>query len=163
VHGSVSVFDNKPYRSPPLVDRTKLVWSDAANTKGTASCGYFVVHKYDRLRVMLFETASVGIADLDLMSMDALWEGEDQRHGSLTDRFNTVECNVRLDGGSDIGTTVYSGEIRLRVSRVPVEAAMKRLQRQANKENEKRARVRASQKRSDERHYNNTYQPCSTM
>lgn len=163
VHGSVSVFDNKPYRSPALVDRTKLVWSDAGSTGGPASCGYFVVHKYDRLRVMLFESASIGVADLDLMSMDALWEGEDQRSGSLADRFNTVECNVRLDGGADVGTAVYSGEIRLRVSRVPVHAAMKRLQRQADRENEKRERAQASQRRHDERHYNSTYQPCTIM
>lgn len=168
VHGDISVFDNKPYRSPPLVDRTKLVWSDAGATAKTSggSCGHFLVRKYDRLRVVLFETASVGIADLDLLSIDALWEGEEPHRGgggSLTDRFNTVECNVRLDGGPDMGTTVYSGEIRLRLSRVPVAAAMKRLQRQADRENEKRERVAEAHRRSDERHYNKTYQPCAIM
>ncbi|KPA74472.1 hypothetical protein ABB37_09148 [Leptomonas pyrrhocoris] len=163
VNGSVSAFDNTPYRSPALLDRTKLVWSDTSSAKSTAGCGYFVVHKYDRLRVMLFETASIGVADLDLMSMEALWAGEDRHDGSLSDRFNTVECNVRLDGGADIGTTAYSGELRLRVSRVPVNAAMKRLQRQADKVNEKRERVRESQRHSDERHYNSTYNSCATM
>lgn len=164
VHGSVSVFDNKPFRSPPLVDRKKLVWSDAATTNGSSSCGHFLVRKYDRLRVVLFETASVGIADLDLMSIDALWEGEQEpRGGGLSDRFNTVECNVRLDGGPDKGTTVYSGELRLRLSRVPVGAAMKRLQRQADRDNEKREKVAEVHRRSDERHYNKTYNSCATM
>ncbi|KPI84929.1 hypothetical protein ABL78_6021 [Leptomonas seymouri] len=163
VHGSVSIFDNKPYRSPPLLENTKMLWSDAATANSTAGCGYFVVRKYDRLRVMLFETASIGIADLDLMSMDALWEGEEKRHGSLSDRFNTVECNVRLDGGADTGATAYSGEVRLRVSRVPVKAAMARLQRQVDRENEKRERVRELRNRHDSQHYNRTYHPCAIM
>ncbi|AYU81473.1 TerD domain containing protein, putative [Leishmania donovani] len=164
-HGSVSVFDNKPYRSPVLVDREKLAWADASSS--SSGCGYFIVHKYDRLRVMLFETASVGVADLDLLSMDALWAGKDNvREGTLADRFNPVECNVRLEGGvNDAGTgeLAYSAEVRLRVSRVPLNAAMKRLQQQADRINAQRGHVQKLQNRYDERYYNEQYKPCTVM
>ncbi|CBZ29317.1 conserved hypothetical protein [Leishmania mexicana MHOM/GT/2001/U1103] len=164
VHGSVSVFDNKPYRSPVLVDREKLVWADA---NSSSSCGYFIVHKYDRLRVMLFETASVGVADLDLLSMGALWAGKDNvRDGTLADRFNPVECNVRLEGGANdagSGGVVYSAEVRLRVSRVPLNAAMKKLQQQADKINAQRRNVQKLENRYDERYYNKQYKPCTVM
>ncbi|GET91264.1 hypothetical protein, conserved [Leishmania tarentolae] len=165
VHGSVSVFDNKPYRSPTLVDRKNLVWADTSI--GSGGCGYFIVHKYDRLRVMLFETASIGVADLDLLSMHALWAGKDNRQdGTLADRFNVVECNVRLDDGTnDTGTggLVYSGEVRLRVSRVPLNAAMKKLQQQVDKTNAQRRHVRAVGEKYDTRYYNEQYKPCSVM
>lgn len=166
VRGSVSVFDNKPFRSAALVDREKLAWADGQNN---GNCGFFLVRKYDRLRVMLFETASIGVADLDLLLMDALWAGEDShRHGSLADRFNPVECNVRLDGGTredETGeaATLYSGEVRLRVSRVPVGAAMQRLQRQADRTNAQRGHVQQSQQRQDERYHNRHYKPCAIM
>ncbi|CAG9579438.1 conserved hypothetical protein [Leishmania major strain Friedlin] len=165
VHGSVSVFDNKPYRSPVLVDREKLAWADPSSS--SSSCGYFIVHKYDRLRVMLFETASVGVADLDLLSMDALWAGKDNvRDGTLADRFNPVECNVRLEGGANeagTGELVYSAEVRLRVSRVPLNAAMKRLQQQADRINAQRGHVQKLQNRYDERYYNKQYKRCTVM
>ncbi|CAJ1033128.1 hypothetical protein, conserved [Leishmania shawi] len=164
-HGRVSALDNKPYRSPILVDREKLVWADAH--QGSSSCGYFIVHKYDRLRVMLFETASVGVADLDLLSMNALWNSEgDERLTSLSDRFNPIECSVQLTGGSsvmDTGMLVYRGEVRLRVSRVPLNAAMIALQRQADKLNAQHRHVHELQKRYEERYYNKQYQPCVIM
>ncbi|KAG5471479.1 hypothetical protein LSCM1_01570 [Leishmania martiniquensis] len=165
VYESVSLFDNKPYRSPILVDRKKLVWADANSSAG--SCGYFIVHKYDRLRVILFETASVGVADVDLLSMDALWAGDDnRREGSLSDRFNLVECNVVLDGGArdtGAGEMAYSGEVRLRVERVPLGAAMKKLQRQVDTVNAQRRQIRESQKRYDEQYYNEQYRACAMM
>ncbi|KAK7201523.1 TerD domain containing protein [Novymonas esmeraldas] len=177
VNGSVSIFDNKPYRSPDLVDRERLNWVDAPHASDNnnngggggsgsqGSCGVFIVRKYDRLRVMLFETASVGVADLDLLSMDALWNrGEDHhrhRSGSLADRFNPVECTVRLDAGS--ADARYSGEVRLRVSRVPLPAAMAKLQRQADKANTRREQVQRSRTQQDERYHNKHYQPCSLM
>ncbi|KAG5497703.1 hypothetical protein JKF63_03969 [Porcisia hertigi] len=166
MHGSVSVFDNKPYRSPILVDRERLVWADA-NSTSTSSCGYFIVHKYDRLRVLLFETASVGVADVDLLSMDALWvDAGSQRSGKLSDRFNSVECNVRLDSGAshaDAGEPLYSGEVRLRVSQVPLSAAVERLQRQTDNINAQCRHTRRLQQRYDERYYNNRYRPCAIM
>ncbi|KAG5497092.1 hypothetical protein GH5_01621 [Leishmania sp. Ghana 2012 LV757] len=165
VYDSVSVFDNKPYRSPILVDRKKVVWADTSSSNN--SCGYFIVHKYDRLRVVLFETASVGVADVDLLSIDALWDGDEgERTDSLCDRFNPVECNVRLDGGArntGAGEVAYSGEVRLRLSRVPLNMTMKKLQRHVDKVNAQRRALRESEKRYDEQYYNEQYRTCAIM
>lgn len=166
---AISIYDNTPFKSPFLVSRDHLVW-DGDDAESTSSSGYFIVHQYDRLRVALFEHASVGMADIDLMSMDALWSGENRENGRITERYNVVECNVVLESGaaapsssSPAPAVAYQGEVRLRICRVPLHAAEKKLQRQVDRRNAQRRHVETLEEQNEAKYHRGHYGGCSVM
>lgn len=136
---------NRPFKTPFLVNRNRMRWD--GNTDAAACV--FVVHKYDRVRVMLYEYAAFGYADIDLMQMGELWQGEGR----------PVECNVALLGAGQL----FKGEVKVRLTRVPYKQNARRLQREADRVADKReAKAKERQQRQEAAH-NSSYTPCTVM
>lgn len=127
----VTIDDNRPVKSPYLVNRDRLAWGENAT-------GVFVVHQYDRIRVSLYEYASFGQADIDLLQLPELFTERTKKN----DGYGSVERTLQLRGTGDL----FKGEIRVRLSRVSMRSgAVKRREKEVDRANEKRAAQRGKQ------------------
>lgn len=144
-----SAFDNKPFKTPFLVNRNGMFW----DPQNPAAAGSFLVHQYDRIRIMLYEYAAFGVADLELLEMTPLWQGDRKEQSQ------PVEQLVTLQGGGPLS----KAEVRIRVTRVPVKSVMHKLQREADRDNRRRARKTQQDVTEVNERHNASYNPCSVM
>ncbi|EPY36297.1 hypothetical protein STCU_00656 [Strigomonas culicis] len=129
----ITIDDNLPIKSPHLFNRDQLVWGENAT-------GVFIVHKYDRIRISVYEFASYGVADVDLLQMPELFMPRDKRTGKQ----GGVEVTLQLCGAGDL----FKGEIRVRLSRVSMHsAAVQQREKEVRHANRKRAEYTESQEK----------------
>lgn len=134
---------NRPLKTPFLVNRDRMAWDKSAS----AAAAVFIVRKYDRIRVVLYEYAAFGYADIDLMQMTELWQGEGR----------PVECSVALQGGGHLGR----GEVKVRLTRASYRQSKRTLGKQADRAEEKRQARSAEVKNAREAEHNDGY--CLVM
>lgn len=162
VFGSASIMteghayhasSNRPFKSPYLLSRDNLRWD--GNNK--ASYATFVVHQYDRIRVMVFEHSSLGFTDIDLLDLTELWEKEKDK--DKDGRFNKLELTIDLAGGSPL----YQCTIKLQICRISLKKAMSKQKSEVVRRAKRiHSNKEEQQKRADER-LNKGYNPCQFM
>lgn len=138
--------ENRPHKTPYLVERHQLVWSRPTS-------GLFLVNPYDRIRVVLYEHASMGFADVELLPMPELWDANNKSSGQ------PLDINIRLGGGGHL----YKGEVKIRLRRTPYSAASQRLQKAAAKEQSRHQSHAIQQQERLEEIYNEEYTACAVM
>ncbi|RNF22136.1 uncharacterized protein Tco025E_03404 [Trypanosoma conorhini] len=137
----ITPHDSPPFRTPYLIHRDKTRWDE----RSPASSALFFVRRFDRIRVLVYEYATFGSVELDLMQFDELWRPDPQpaTHG-FKGAFNGFERWFPLTGGS-----LTDGEICLRLFRVPEKLALgvrKRVDAEANKKRRQMAQQRAERR-----------------
>lgn len=147
-----TVQHGRAFKTPFLLNRERLQWEE-----GPRSAAVFVVNKYDRVRVMLYEYATCGFATLELLDMAHLWAEQDGS-GSKA-RYNSGTHEITMEGGGELADC----RIRLRVSRVPLSAAKSKLAREVRHTNNRRERHEEAEKQRADERGNQSYSPCSVI
>lgn len=70
--GEMTPFDTPPFRTPYLIHRDQTTWDE----KNPATSAVFLVRRFDRIRVVLYEYAAFGSVDIDLIQIEELWADE---------------------------------------------------------------------------------------
>ncbi|RNF07315.1 hypothetical protein TraAM80_03450 [Trypanosoma rangeli] len=137
----ITPHESPPFRTPYLIHRDKTRW----NEKSPATSALFFVRKFDRIRVLVYEYATLGSVELDLLQFDELWRPTPQPTSQgFKGAFNCVEQWFPLTGGS-----LTDGEIRLRLFRVPDKVVLevrKRMSAEANKRRRRLVQQRAERR-----------------
>ncbi|KEG05886.1 hypothetical protein DQ04_17561000 [Trypanosoma grayi] len=153
----LAAHEMPPFRTPYLIHRDNTQW----DAQSPATAALFFVRKFDRVRVVIYEYATFGYVDLDLMGFEELWRAEPRPAAAVDgmDGFNVVEKWFPLSGG-----TLSEGELRLRLFRVPTNAALSAREKiVANVNKDRRRRARELEQRREEVARKRYKQSCSVM
>ncbi|ORC84526.1 uncharacterized protein TM35_000441820 [Trypanosoma theileri] len=167
----LTVFDTQPFRTPYLIHRESTQWDE----KSSAAVGLFLVRRFDRIRVVIYEYASFGCVDIDLMQLEELWKTADvytvengntntNSNASITAAegkraFNAVEKWFPLTT-----TPPSPAEVRLRLFRVPTKSALTAKEKEVAAKNKgKRRYTRQAVERKEEQTRKGYNNPCSIM
>lgn len=123
--GEMQLFETPPFRTPYLIHRDKTVWDE----RSPATWTVFFVRLFDRIRVVIYEYAAFGSVDIDLTQLEELWaEAEQPSYNGRKMVFRGIKRWFPLScSGSP------SGEVCLRISRLPLKQALNSHKKKAEK------------------------------
>ncbi|CCW65432.1 unnamed protein product [Phytomonas sp. EM1] len=144
VYGEGMNMLNGVFKSAFLSNVENLSWGPDAEP------AVFLVHPYDRIRVLLYEHATVGYGDVDLLRIPGFWQAEE---GII------FEFNLPLVSGSPL----FEGKIRLCLRRVPVKFVYSRIRKRWKRAMKRESAYhKAIQRREDQKH-NQAFSLCPMM
>ncbi|KAF8305284.1 hypothetical protein TcBrA4_0041970 [Trypanosoma cruzi] len=109
-------YDTLPFCTPYLIHRDNTRWDE----RSPAASAVFFVRKCDRIRVVIYEYATFGAVEIDLMQFGELWRPDPlPAKNGFKGAFNCLERWFPLTGG-----TLTDGEVCLRLFRVPEKVAL---------------------------------------
>ncbi|CCW71995.1 unnamed protein product [Phytomonas sp. Hart1] len=135
---------NGVYKSSFLGNPENLSWGTNCEP------AVFLVHKYDSIRVLLYEHAAVGQGDIDLLHTPGLWESSGQ---------NIIEIDLPLMSGSPL----FEGKIRLCIQSVPFEFAYTRILKRWKRTVKRQAYHHEKIKKREDQKQNHDLKLCAIM